>query len=176
MASHSVPFCKFLGVIIDEHLTWINHINYVKSKISINTGFLSRICNFVSIKTALMLYYSLIYPYLIYCNIAWASNYPSRLKTLYISQKRSIRIIFHLPPGSSTHSKFVENNILNIYQLNMLQIGLFMFKLENNLLPCLFENFLFILFIHVLADQLAEKHFLRTVLLSTVIKNNNNYK
>ena len=55
-----VPFCKFLGVIIDEHLTWINHINYVKSKISINTGFLSRICNFVSIKTALMLYYSLI--------------------------------------------------------------------------------------------------------------------
>ena len=109
-----VPFCKFLGVIIDEHLTWINHINYVKSKISINIGFLSWICNFVSIKSALMLYYSLIYPYLIYCNIAWASNYPSRLKTLHISQKRSIRIIFHLPPGSSIQSKFVENNILNI--------------------------------------------------------------
>ena len=94
-----VSSCKFLGVIIDDRLTWLPHISNIKNKISKNIGILSRIRHFINIKTALMLYYSLIYPYLTYCNIVWASNYRSRLEALMKTQKRAIRIVFLLPPG-----------------------------------------------------------------------------
>src|SRR6218665_2501554 len=50
----------------------------------------------------LTLYYSLIYPYIAYCNIIWASNYKSRLYRLKILQKRSVRIIAGLPYNSHT--------------------------------------------------------------------------
>src|SRR6218665_2752558 len=39
------------------------------------------------------LYYSLIFPYLTYCNVVWASNYESRLSRLVILQKRAIRVV-----------------------------------------------------------------------------------
>ena len=74
-----------------------------------------------------MLYYSLIYQYLSYCNIVWASNYTSRLKSLHISQKRSIRILFDIPPSSSSKPSFYENSILNIYQTNDFLIAIFMY-------------------------------------------------
>ena len=36
-------FVKFLGVIIDENLTWKSHINVVENKISKNIGVLYRV-------------------------------------------------------------------------------------------------------------------------------------
>ena len=37
-----VKFTKFLGVIIDEQLNWLNHIPYVKNKISKGFGIILR--------------------------------------------------------------------------------------------------------------------------------------
>ena len=38
-----VKDCKFLGVIIDENLTWMRHINLVTSKISKNIGVMHKL-------------------------------------------------------------------------------------------------------------------------------------
>ena len=40
---------KFLGIVIDQHLTWKNHIDYITKKILRITGLLCRI-RFTSIK------------------------------------------------------------------------------------------------------------------------------
>ena len=74
-----------------------------------------------------MLYYSLIYPYLTYCNIAWASNYPSKFIPLLTLQKRIIRIMFRLLPRAHTKDYFISNGFLNIYQINKFQTCLFIF-------------------------------------------------
>ena len=108
-------------------MSWSDHINYVLSKISKNNGILSKIQFFIDKTVALMLYNSLIYPYLSYCNIFWASNYTSRLKSLHISQKRSIRILFDIHPSSSSKPSFYENSILNIYRTNDFLIAIFMY-------------------------------------------------
>ena len=76
-----------------------------------------------------------------YCSIVWASNYTSRLKSLHISQRRSIRILFDIPPSSSSKPSFYENSILNIYQTNDFLIAIFMYKYANNLLSHSFKNF-----------------------------------
>ena len=38
-----VKDCKFLGVITDENLTWMKHINLVTSKISKNIGVMHKL-------------------------------------------------------------------------------------------------------------------------------------
>ena len=79
---------KFLGIVIDQHLTWKNHIDYITKKILRITGLLCRIRFYVNQTHLKMLYNSLIYPYLHYGNIVWANNYPTRLDTLFKLQKK----------------------------------------------------------------------------------------
>ena len=62
---------KFLGVHLDEHLTWKYHINFVCKQIAKSIGILSRTRFYLSCKTKLTLYYTLIYPYITYCNSTW---------------------------------------------------------------------------------------------------------
>ena len=71
----------------------------------------------------------------------WASNYTSRLNSLHISQRRSIRILFNISPSSSSKPSFHENSILNIYQISDFLTAIFMFKYAKNLLPQSFTNF-----------------------------------
>ena len=59
---------KFLGVIIDNKLKWNDHITYVKSKISKTIGFFYKMRQYLGRKALVNLYYSLVFPYLIYCS------------------------------------------------------------------------------------------------------------
>ena len=53
---------KFLGIMVDQHLSWSNHINYISKKVSKPIGILPKIQNYLDKKTLKSLYYSLIYP------------------------------------------------------------------------------------------------------------------
>ena len=77
-----VEYTKFLGVYIDEKLTWKKHIEHVASKISKGLGAMGRIRNIVPSKSLLMLYHALVYPYLTYCNIVWGTACASVLAKL----------------------------------------------------------------------------------------------
>ncbi len=59
---------KFLGVLLHENLSWKPHINHVCKKISKAIGVIYRNRFTLSSNTKLSLYYTLIYPYLTYCN------------------------------------------------------------------------------------------------------------
>ena len=60
-------FCvKYLGVYIDCHLTWHDHIDYICGKISKNINIMVKLKHYVSKATLISVYYSLIYPYLTY--------------------------------------------------------------------------------------------------------------
>ena len=60
---------KFRGVIIDENLTWKNHIEVVGNKISKNIGVLYRTSHLLNFKI-LKIYFSFIHVYISYANIA----------------------------------------------------------------------------------------------------------
>ena len=92
-----VSSTKFLGVHIDEHLTWKEHIAVISKKISKNIGIISRIRHLLPRHILVNLYYTLIYPYMSYCNLVWASTYRTRLTTLTTLQKRVVRIMMNVP-------------------------------------------------------------------------------
>ena len=49
---------KYLGVMIDEHLTWKNHISFIRARISRNIGILSKLRYYLSIQQLKQLYYN----------------------------------------------------------------------------------------------------------------------
>ncbi len=59
-------FTKFLGIYLDEHLSWAQHIDYLSKKIARNVGnvgILSKLKHFLPMYIMNMLYYSLILSY-----------------------------------------------------------------------------------------------------------------
>ena len=84
---------KFVGLIIDEKLTWRNHVHYIPTKIAKGIGILiqARFC--LSKKTLVSLYHTFIYPYLTYCNSVWGDSFLYNLNRLNVLQKKVVRII-----------------------------------------------------------------------------------
>ena len=82
-AIQRVTNTKFLGVIVDQHLNWKDHISMVSHKISKSCGIISRIRNTLDIKSKKLIYYSLIHLYLTYSINVWSSTYRTNLKTLH---------------------------------------------------------------------------------------------
>ena len=66
---------KYLGVYIDSHLCWNDHIVYLCCKISKNLNIISRLKCYLMYNSLVSVYYSLIYPYLYYGCILWGNNY-----------------------------------------------------------------------------------------------------
>ena len=72
---------KFLGVMLDEHISWIDHVRTVENKIAKNIGLLYRVSQFLNEDSLKTVYFSYIHSYLNYANIAWANNtYATKLK------------------------------------------------------------------------------------------------
>ena len=65
-----VKSVKYLGMI-DDKLTWEQHIEVISGKMARNIGILKRIRNFIPQESLLLLYHTLIEPYLRYCSIVW---------------------------------------------------------------------------------------------------------
>ena len=62
---------KFLGLILDDRLNWKQHTLYLAQKTAKSIGILSLARQVLSRTTLIQLYYSFIFPYLSYCNLAW---------------------------------------------------------------------------------------------------------
>ena len=112
-------------------------------QISKSIGMLFRSRFYLSSKSKLTLYYSLIYPYITYCNSTWSSTYVTNLNRIYCSQKRAVRAITNSDYRANSAPLFSKLKILDIYQLNTFQIAKFMHCYHNNLLPPLFFNLFF---------------------------------
>ena len=59
---------RFLGVILDEKLSWKPHISYITNKISKSIGIIRKSSFYLSKSSWQSLYYAMVYPYLYYCN------------------------------------------------------------------------------------------------------------
>ena len=66
-----------------------------------------------------MIYFSYIHSYSNYANVAWASTYYTKLKTIHYQQKHAARNIFN--EDILNHSKPLSRslNALNVYHTNL---------------------------------------------------------
>ena len=130
-----VKYTKFLGLLIDEELSWKYHINHVAMKISKLTGIIAKARHYLPLKTLQNIYYTMIYPYLIYCNAVWTNTYPTRLRPIYMIQKKIVRIMTFSKYREETRPIFTSLKLLNIYELNLYFTALFMYSYFHDNLP-----------------------------------------
>ena len=84
---------KFLGVHMDSKLDWNYHIDIVRNKVAKNVSVSNRVKHVLTSSALYSLYCTLVMPYLTYCCEVWGNNYKTRIQSLFILQKRAIRII-----------------------------------------------------------------------------------
>ena len=132
-----VDTMKFLGVLLDDNLSWKEHMKYLEDKLVKNIGLMYRAKPFIDKESLLALYYSYIHLYLNYANLAWGSTYLTNLKKLRSQQKHAIRI-------DHNETKFEHRKELlksaNVYKLILWCIAVFMNSVHTKIPPPVFAG------------------------------------
>ena len=131
---------KFLGVLIDQHLSWKPHIDFVSKQISESVRIIAKARFYLSSQTLMTLYYSLVYPFLTYCNVAWSSTYCSNLNCIYLLKKRLVRLITKAHYLANTVPLFSQLKVLDMFSINSFSVATFMYSYHHNLLPSSFRD------------------------------------
>jgi len=124
---------KFLGVHLDDHLSWNIHVNYIHRKIAQSLFAIYRVKNIFPKSVLTSLYYALIHSHLNYAIQIWGNS--NHLYKLITQQKRAIRAITNKPYLTHTESLFKQMNILKLEDLYRRQTIIFMYEQQNNLIP-----------------------------------------
>ena len=126
---------NFLGVTVEHSLTWKKQITSIESKISKGIGILAKMKSKFNKKTLLLLYSTLILPYLNYCSEIWGNTYESHLKKICLLQKKAIRIISGLKPLDHCSESFADLGCLKFPDIVLLKSCIIVYKASNKSLP-----------------------------------------
>lgn len=132
-----VASIKFLGLHVDENLTWTNHIDYVITKLNSTYYAIRNLRHIMDRKYLLNIYYSLAYSHIKYLIIYWGQA--PNMNRVFILQKRILRLIFFLNPLDTCRLIFKDNNILTTASVFIYESALFVknnlekFPLNNNI-------------------------------------------
>ena len=135
-----VSTTKFLGIIVDNKLSWKPHIDAVCSTISRNVGIINRLKTQLPLKPLLMLYSTLISPYLYNGILVWGNANQCLLERILLLQKKALRVISMSPPRAHSKPLFFEYKLLQVQDLFNFQLGQLMFNFNNKMLPSIFNN------------------------------------
>ena len=100
----------------------------MSKKISRSVGIIYRLRGYLLKSNLIQLYHSLVYPYLTYCNVSWGHTYSVHLQSLYVLQKRCVRLINGAHFLSPSNPLFMESRLLKLEDINKLQLGRYIFK------------------------------------------------
>jgi len=84
-----------LGVLIDENLTWSNHINALSKKISSGIGSTKRKSHCVPPATLQNIYYGLVQSHFDYCSVVRGNCAKTLSDKLQKLQNRAVRVLAH---------------------------------------------------------------------------------
>ena len=79
---------KYLGVFVDEHLNWNNHVSHVAKKIGRGIGILAKLRQYLTPQMLKNVYYCLVYSHLSYGIHVWGSAASCTLDKLVVLQKK----------------------------------------------------------------------------------------
>ena len=140
------PVARFLGVLVDEKLTWSHHIAAVKSKMSRYIGVLYKLKHILPISARLLSFNSLVQSHINFCSLVWGAGSKSKIESIFTTQKKAMRAIM---PGwvnyfykegtcpSHTKSSFTKFKVLTVQNVIFKNIMIFINKVQcyPHLLP-----------------------------------------
>ena len=122
---------KYLGVFIDNKLSWKSHIEHVKTKLSRGNGMISKIRYYVNDLCLLNLFYSFIQSHINYNLLNWTSTYPTFITQIELKVKAAVRLVSFRGRYEHTKPLFIKLNILPFMDMIKYKKGNFLWKLSN---------------------------------------------
>lgn len=81
---------RFLGVLIDDKLTWNQHIMAVRHKMSRYIGSIFRIKHMLPMRCRLLTYNSLVMSHLNYCSLVWGGTNKTKIEKLFTVHRKRL--------------------------------------------------------------------------------------
>ena len=105
---------ELLGLIIDNRLSFVPHVNFMSSRLSRSIGIMYRSSPYVSVTALRNMYFALIYSRLSYCITAWGGANVTALRRLERVQRRAVKLI-----SNSNHSccHFHNCRLMSIFDI-----------------------------------------------------------
>ena len=104
-------------------------------------GILNKLRHIFPSSALLLIYFTLVHPYLLYGLPIWGSTFPTCLQKLQRLQNKALRIISNCNPKTSTAPLFYQYKILKIQDLYYFEIAKIMHQYSNKHLPLCFTSF-----------------------------------
>ena len=138
-----VTSCRYLGVIIDNKLSWAEHIKHVYNKLVRYTSIFYKLRNILPNKVLHDVYFALVHSHLMYAIEIYANTCPSHLDRLCILNNKLLRILQFKPRKSPVIGLYADFNTLPLPELHKQQLLLFTFKVMRQpyTLPSVFKNY-----------------------------------
>ena len=144
---------KFLGIILDEHLTWNHQINEVCNKLKRLFHIFYNIRKYLSKENMKTLYYTLIYSRIKYGLIVYGQAGITKLNKIQTLQNRLLKVLSSKKFRYSTDRLHSDFEILKVNDMVKQEVLTFVFNYFNNRLPSVFNNYF---------ETLASSHGINT--------------
>ena len=134
-----VKSIKYLGLHIDDKLTWSSQLKLLETRLSQASGIMSKLRHFVNFDCLKSFYYAKVYSYLQYAVLAWGGSSQSKLYRINIIHNNIVRLmgLKNFPVGIwiSNATIYKTFDLLQLKDIYNLELAKFMHKVYHNTLP-----------------------------------------
>ena len=134
-------YVTFLGVLLDENLSWKYHLTELSKKLARTCGMFFKVGHFLPINILICLYSSLFSPFLQYGLSVWGLTYEIYINPVFLLQKRVIKAISFQKFTSPSTPLFSDLKILKLHDLFQLKFLCFVYDCVNKISPSCFHSF-----------------------------------
>ena len=124
---------KYLGVIINQHLTWHDHIEQLQSKIEKRLGVLKRIKHLPPVYARRTYVATMVIPILEYASIVWGDkNNKVLMDSIQVLQNKAAKLVLDRATHSSSTQALLDLNWMNLSTRRLMQRGFIMHNFIND--------------------------------------------
>ena len=135
------PTIKFLGLILDENLTWNPHINDLCSKLKSLFHIFYYIRDYISKKEIQTIYYSLIYSRIKYGINIFGNAGSAKIKKIQTLQNQLLKVLSEKNYRYPTEKLHKELEFLLVEDIAKQELLTFVHNFFSNSLPPIFDNY-----------------------------------
>jgi len=128
MAVSAAVSCKYLGVLIDEELKWVENIDYIYNKVVKYIGIFYKLRNILPVTVLRTIYFAFVHPYILYGIEMYGSASISHLDKLCKLNNKLLRILKRRDLSTRTEELYKTYNTLPVTRLYIMQILVFVHK------------------------------------------------
>jgi hypothetical protein len=136
-----VEVARYLGIYVDDKLSWSHHVNAVCNKISKLSYVFRVLGKYIKNTQICELYYAFVYPHIYYGIEIYGNCNRTIIHQLQVAQNNLLRILLHKNRRSSATEMHNQLNLLKVIDVHEVAVLTFVYKQRHNLLPEVFTNY-----------------------------------